>query len=73
MESNCSNEYKDEPTIETSNECITIKDGWNTYNYKKVMIENHEYYFRTWKTKIGFGSDLVHNLNCSTCNNEENI
>jgi hypothetical protein len=73
MGSKCSNEYKNEPIIETSNECITIKDGWNTYNYKKVIIEDHEYYFRIWATRNGAGSDLVHNPNCSTCNNKENI
>ena len=55
-------------TIEISSEtdCVEI-DG---KIYYKIQLEGHQYYFRTFSTYSGTGSDLVHNPNCS-CNKKE--
>ena len=67
------NTYNSSPVVspESSSEKVIIKDDYNDYVYTKIVIENHEYYFRSWAAY--HGSDLVHNPNCSTCNNKENI
>lgn len=67
------NEYTIQPEVSTSEENIVIKDGWNGFKYKKTIVENHEYYFRTWATRGGYGSDLVHNPNCSFCNKKDSL
>lgn len=66
----CNKEYIAKPEVSTTEETIVIKDGWENYKYKKVIIEDHEYYFRRWATRNGTGSNLVHNPNCSTCKNK---
>lgn len=66
----CDKEYINTPIVSESNETITIKAGFSDFNYKKIIIENHEYYFRYWCTKMERGSDLIHNPNCSTCKND---
>ena len=66
------NTYTSSPVVSptSSSEKIIIKAGFNNYVYTKIVIENHEYYFRTWATRGGYGSNLVHNPNCSTCKNK---
>ena len=55
-------------TIEISSETDCVKiDG---QRYYKIELEGHQYYFRTFSTYSGTGSDLVHNPNCS-CNKKE--
>ena len=55
-------------TIEISSETdfVVIND----IRYSKIELEGHQYYFRTFSTYCGTGSDLVHNPNCS-CNKKE--
>lgn len=47
-------------------EYIIIKTPFE-YKYKKLVIDGHDYYFRSWQTRGGHGSDLVHNPNCRQC------
>ena len=63
-------EYTEKPKVSTTEETIVIKNGCVDYTYKKIIIEDHEYYFRGWPTRNGTGSNLVHNPNCSTCKNK---
>lgn len=46
---------------------ISIRAYMYDYNYYKIVLEGHDYYFRCWATRIGYGSDLVHNPNCKVC------
>ncbi len=55
------------PEVKTSDNVISIKSGSIYYDYEKIKIDNHDFYFRTWSTKYGYGSDLVHNPSCSYC------
>ena len=48
-------------------EYVKIKGAFCDYNYKKIVVEGHDYYFREWTTKNDYGSDLVHNPNCKAC------
>jgi len=66
----CQEKYIETPEISTTEETIVIKEGYENFKYKKVIIEDHEYYFRIWTTRNGMGSNLVHNPNCSTCKNK---
>ena len=52
--------------ISSETDCVKI-DG---QRYYKIELEGHQYYFRTFSTYSGTGSDLVHNPNCS-CNKKE--
>lgn len=63
-------EHTEKPKVSTTEETIFIKNGYTGYEYKKIIIEDHEYYFRSWPTRNGAGSNLVHNPNCSTCKNK---
>jgi hypothetical protein len=63
-------EYTEKPEVLTAEESIVIKNGCTDYKYKKIIIEDHDYYFRSWPTRNGSGSNLVHNPNCSTCKNK---
>lgn len=46
-------------------ECIDIINECDSYiRYYKINLEGHDYYFRKWATRMGVGSDLVHNPNC---------
>lgn len=63
----CQEKYIKNPEVSTTEETIVIKEGYGDYKYKKIIIEDHEYYFRTWPTRNGKGSNLVHNPNCSIC------
>ena len=47
-------------------EYLVIK-YYHDYKYKKLVIDGHDYYFRSWQTRGGHGSDLVHNPNCRKC------
>lgn len=49
------------------NNIISITSKGNQYDYQKVTIENHDFLFRTWRTKYGSGSNLVHSPNCKSC------
>lgn len=64
------NDEKCNETVDIGNcndiEHVTINDYYH-YNYKKIVLEGHDYYFRSWATRGGHGSDLVHNPNCKTC------
>lgn len=61
-------------TIDVDNdnnvEYVEIKSYFNNYQYRKIVVEGHDYYFRGWHTRGGHGSDLVHNPNCRACNGE---
>ena len=53
---------------ESSNNSILI----NNRKYDKIVVEGHDYYFRTWASgnsldKFAVGSDLVHSGNCRKC------
>lgn len=50
-----------------NNGFITIKYDDLNFEYRKTKIDNHDFYIRVWQTKYGYGSDLVHNPNCSYC------
>lgn len=68
----CGNDEKNcTETIDISDnndvEYLVIK-GIHNYKYKKLVIDDHDYYFRSWATRGGYGSDLVHNPNCRQCN-----
>lgn len=44
----------------------------NNRKYDKIVVEGHDYYFRTWASgnsldKFAVGSDLVHSGNCRKC------
>lgn len=69
------NTYNSSPVVTSeSSEKVIIKDDYNDFVYTKIVIENHEYYFRSWAADGQYyGSNLVHNPNCSTCNNKKNI
>lgn len=49
------------------NDVISITSKGRHYDYQKVTIENHDFLFRTWRTKYGSGSNLVHSPNCKSC------
>jgi len=57
------------PEVKITDNVISIKSGSRYYDYEKIKIDNHDFYFRTWSTKYGCGSDLVHNPNCKSCKN----
>ena len=67
----CEEEGNCNETIDVYNtgefEYVKIKGAMYEYNYKKIVVEGHDYYFREWATKYGHGSDLVHNPNCKAC------
>lgn len=66
----CPDGKKCNETVDIENcndiENVTIKYFYQ-YNYKKIVLEGHDYYFRGWTTRGGHGSDLVHNPNCRIC------
>ena len=65
--------YQNVRTINIDNkEYIVIGDDDFGYKYQKIKVENHDFYFRRWKTRNGEGSDLVHNPNC-WCNKKDSI
>lgn len=47
---------------------ITIHSNDHKYDYEKIKIDGHDFLFRTWGTKYGYGSDLVHNPSCTNPN-----
>lgn len=49
------------------NDVISITSKGRHYDYQKVTIETHDFLFRTWNTKYGSGSNLVHSPNCKLC------
>ena len=63
----CENEDTIVYRTRTSNEKVVI----NNNSYRKVEVEGHDFYFRTWGTERGTGSDLVHNPNCKKCSKDE--
>ena len=61
-----------EPTekIRTSSNTESISvNGKKDY---KIELEGHQFYFRSWSTYCGTGSDLVHNPNC-WCNKRNTV
>lgn len=48
---------------------VITQDNGETYEYEKINIDSHMFYFRSWHAKYGNGSDLVHNPNCPCKNN----
>jgi len=44
-------------------EYITIRD----VEYEKIVIEGHDFLFRSYSTYTGTGSDLEHSPICSKC------
>jgi hypothetical protein len=61
----CNNEKDPEAKIEITTEtnCVEI----NGRRFYKIELEGHQYYYRTYSTYGGRGTDLVHNPNCQ-CN-----
>lgn len=49
-----------ETCSETGNNIITIDIGTKNLKYEKVIIKGHECWIRTWSTKYGTGSDILH-------------
>jgi hypothetical protein len=57
----CTREKKHiESAVVVDDEMVDI----NGKAYYKIELEGHQFYFRSWSTYTGIGSDLVHNPNC---------
>ena len=70
--SSCTDNRIPSTTVEYTNNnqvnYITINSDNHKYDYEKVKIDGHDFLFRTWVTKYGHGSDLVHNPSCTNPN-----
>lgn len=65
----CSNQSQHiESAVVVDNEMVDI----NGNTYYKIELEGHRFYFRSWETYCGVGSDLVHNPNC-WCFNKDSL
>lgn len=53
-----------EPTEKVRTSSNTESVAIDGKKYYKIELEGHQFYFRSWSTYNGNGSDLVHDPNC---------
>ena len=42
-----------------------------SHKYEKIKIEGHDYFYRSWRTRGGCGTDIEHNPECDKCKNDQ--